>query len=329
MMSHLKTVLKAVVSLGLLGYLIYLADPIKILEVLDQVWYENGIIYLSIATGLFLLSLLLLSFRWQILVSGYGLKIPTRLLFKYYLIGLFFNNFLPTSIGGDVLRIHNLIQSSGDRTVSFASVMTERLLGISSTLILAIISIILLPEEFSNNLLLYIVLGMIVLVVLFFAVAFSKKLAAPIDKLTMKLTLFRLGERIQKFLDAIRFYSELKIIYVKILAVSLLGQVLIIIKVYCLGLALGIEVNLIYMFLVVPITIILSMMPSINGIGFRDGGYVILLAKVGVSKAAALSLSFLTLFIPILISISGGILFMLQKKVVREEGVKIVEKSIT
>ncbi len=49
MMSHLRTILKAVISLGLLGYLIYLADPIKILEVLDQVWYENGIIYLSIA----------------------------------------------------------------------------------------------------------------------------------------------------------------------------------------------------------------------------------------------------------------------------------------
>lgn len=89
-------------------------------------------------------------------------------------------------------------------------------------------------------------------------------------------------------------------------------------------LALGIEVNPIFMFLVVPVAVILSMLPSINGIGFRDGGYVILLAKIGVSKAAALSLSFLALFIPVLISISGGILFMLQKKVVREEEVKIV-----
>jgi uncharacterized protein (TIRG00374 family) len=327
MISNLRTILKAVFSLGLLGYLIYLADPIKILEVLDQVWYENGIIYLSIAAGLFLLSLLVLSFRWQILVSGYGLKIPTRVLFTYYLIGLFFNNFLPTGIGGDVLRIYNLIQSSGDRIVSFASVMTERLLGISSTLILALISILLLHEEFSSNLLLYIVLGMIVLVLLFFAMAFNKKLAAPIENLTIKLTVFRLGERIQKFLDAIRFYSESKIVYVKIFFVSMFGQFLIIMKVYCLALALGIEVNPIFMFLVVPIAIILSMLPSINGIGFRDGGYVILLAKVGVSKAAALSL--LALFIPVLISISGGILFMLQKKVVREEEVKIVEKSIT
>jgi len=329
MMPHLKTVLKAVISLGLLGYLIYLADPLKILEVLDQVWYENGIIYLSVAAGLFLLSLMVLSFRWQILVSGYGLSIPTRLLFKYYLIGLFFNNFLPTGIGGDVLRIYNLIQSSGDRTVSFASVMTERLLGISSTLILALISVLILREEFRNNLTLYIILGMIALVVLFFVIAFSEKLATPIANLTKKITFLRLGERIQKFLDAIRFYSGSKIIYLKIFVVSLFGQILIIIKAYCLGLALGIEVNIIYMFLVVPITIILSMLPSINGIGFRDGGYVILLAKVGVSKAAALSLSFLTLFIPILISISGGILFMLQKKALREEEVKIVEKSIS
>ena len=329
MMPNLRTILKAVVSLGLLGYLIYLADPVKILEVLDQVWYENGLIYLSIAASLFLLSLLVLSFRWQILVSGYGLKVPTRLLFKYYLIGLFFNNFLPTGIGGDVLRIYNLIQASGERTVSFASVMTERLLGISSTLILALLSIILLYEEINNHLLLYLVLGMISLVLLFFAVVFSKKLATPIEKLTKRITLFRLGDRIQKFLDAIRFYSDSKIIYFKILIISLAGQILIIIKAYCLSLALGIEVNPIYMFLVVPLAIILSMLPSINGIGFRDGAYVILLAKVGVSKAAALSLSFLTLFIPILISISGGILFMLQKKNVREEEVTIVEKNIT
>jgi uncharacterized protein (TIRG00374 family) len=329
MMSHIKTILKAVLSIGLLGYLIYIADPIKILEVLDHVWYENGIIYILIAAGLFLLSLLVLSFRWQILVSGYGLNIPTRTLFKYYLIGLFFNNFLPTGIGGDVLRIYNLIQSSGDRTISFASVMTERLLGISSTLILALISILLLRDEFRTNMVLFIVIGLIALVILFFTIAFSKKLASPIEKFTVKLTLFRLGERIQKFLDAIRFYSDSKVVYLKILGVSLVGQVLIIVKAYCLALALGIEVSLIYMFLVVPLSIILSMLPSINGIGFRDGGYVILLAKVGVSKAAALSLSFLTLFIPILISIAGGILFMLQKKVAREKEVEIAEKSIS
>ena len=327
-MKHLKTILKAGLSLGLLGYLIYQAEPYKILEVLGKIWFEGGIIYLSIATCLFILSLFILSKRWQVLVSGYGFQIPTRSLFKYYLIGLFFNNFLPTAIGGDVLRIYNLIQETGNRTISFASVLTERILGIISTLILTITSIIILRDNLENDLLLYIAIAMLAFVISLFYIAFSKKLLGPIQSLCDHLFVFRLGERIQKFLNAIRFYADSKLIFFKILLLSLISQGLIITKTYFLARAVQIEVDLIYMFLVVPISFLITMLPSINGIGFRDGAYVVLLAKIGVSKAAALSLSFLTLLIPMLISISGGILFMLQKKVIREEGVKIAEKGI-
>jgi hypothetical protein len=91
--------------------------------------------------------------------------------------------------------------------------------------------------------------------------------------------------------------------------------------------ALGIDITYTYLFLVVPITFLLMMIPSINGIGFRDGGYVVLLAYVGISKAEALSLSFMTLLVPMLISVSGGIIFMMQKKALREEEVKVVEEN--
>lgn len=327
-MHHLRTVAKAVVSLGLLGYLIYLAGPEQILAVFSKIWYDGGIVFIFLAAGLFLFSLLLLSLRWQLLVSGYGLNISTRQLFKFYLIGLFFNNFLPTGIGGDVLRIYNLIQESGNRTISFASVLTERLLGISSTLLLTIISLIVLYNQIKSHLLLIIAFAMMFAVILFFYIAFNKRLVDPIDTLCQKITIFRLGERIKKFFDAIRFYSNSKQIFFKILLVSLLSQIVIILKTFVLSLALGLNLNLGYLFFVVPITFLLTMLPSINGIGFRDGGYVILLARVGVDKASALSLSFLTLLIPMLISIAGAILFMLQKKIIREEEVDIVEKSI-
>jgi len=326
-MKPVRTVLKAVISVGLLAYLIYLADPEKILRVLNKIWSEGGLIYLTVAAVLFLISLLILSWRWQILVHGYGIQIPTSSLFKYYLIGLFFNNFLPTGIGGDVLRIYNLLKDTGERTISFASVISERLLGITSTLILAIISIIILRDKFESNLLLYLTLFLMAAVLLFFVIAFSKKLEAPIESVCNKITFIRLGERIQKFLDAIRFYSNSKSIYLKILFVSLVSQTLIVTKTYFLANALGIDVAYEYLFLVVPITFLLMMIPSINGIGFRDGGYVVLLAFVGVTKAEALSLSFLTLLIPMIISITGGILFMMQKKALREEEVKIVEEN--
>jgi uncharacterized protein (TIRG00374 family) len=327
-MKYLRTSLKLIISIGLLGYLVYLADPVKILEVLNRIWYDGGIIYLVLAAILFLLSLFIQSMRWKILVKGYGYSIPTVLLFKYYLIGLFFNNFLPTGIGGDVLRIYNLVQKSGNRTVSFASVLTERILGITCTLILTIISLIIMQDSMKNDLLLYIALGLLASVLLLFFIAFSKKMITPIESFCRKLTFIRAGERIQKFLEAIRFYSDSKLIFIRILLLSMVSQMLLITMTFLLTIALSLNVDFSYMFLVVPITFLLSMLPSINGIGFRDGGYVVFLARIGISKAAALSLSFLTLFIPMIISISGGILFMLQKKITREEEIKIAEKGM-
>jgi uncharacterized protein (TIRG00374 family) len=327
-MKYLRISLKLSISIGLLGYLVYLADPVKILEVLNGIWSEGGIIYLVAAAVLFLLSLVIQSIRWKILVKGYGYPIPTRLLFKYYLIGLFFNNFLPTGIGGDVLRIYNLIHESGNRTISFASVLTERILGVTSILILTIISLLIMQDSLKNDILIFIALGMLASVLLLFFIAFSKRMKTPIESICRKLTFIRAGERIQKFLEAIRFYSDSKLIFIRILLLSMVSQMFLITMTYLLTIALGINVDYSYMFIVVPITFLLSMLPSINGIGFRDGGYVVFLARIGISKAAALSLSFLTLLIPMIISISGGILFMLQKKITREEEIKIAEKGI-
>ncbi|TFH02629.1 MAG: flippase-like domain-containing protein [Calditrichales bacterium] len=328
MKKYILTVLKIVISLGLLAYLINLADPEKILMTLNQVWYGGGVIYLLAGTSLFVLSLYVLSFRWQVLITAYGLKIETAKLFKFYMIGLFFNNFLPTGIGGDVLRIYNLVQQSGNRTVGFVSVLTERLIGILSTLVLAIIALLVLPEVANREILLLITSGMMFLLIGFFIVAMNEKLSAPLERWSSRISAFRLGERVQKFLDSIRFYADGKTIYLKVLLISTLSQTFIILMTYSLAKAIDLDIDLGFMFLVVPITFLLSMLPSINGIGVRDGGYVVLLAGVGVTKAAALSLSFLTVIIPMLISIYGGILFMIQKRGARHTEVKIDEKIV-
>ena len=326
-MNVLKTVLRALISISLLAYLIYLAEPANILEVLNGIWSGDGLGYLAGAVILFLISYIVLSIRWQVLVSGYGLRIPTYVLFQYYLIGLFFNNFLPTGIGGDVLRIYNLIQRSGERTIGFASVMTERLMGISATLILAILSLLFFPTGLKTNLLLFMVVGMLMGIILFFFLIFQdnffKKFSAGVEK----IRIFRFGERVLKFLEALRFYHNSKSIYLKILLISLVSQSLMITMTFFLARALDIQVSLMYLFFVVPITFLLTMLPSINGLGVREGGFVFLLGKIGVTEAAAISLSFTTILIPMVISIAGGVLFMMQKKIPKKEDIENVEKN--
>jgi len=327
-MTRLKTILKALLSFFLLAYLVYLAEPVKILETLGKVWFNGRFIYLALAIGIYLISMVVFTLRWQILVRGYGLLVSTMDLFKYYLIGLFFNNFLPTSIGGDIVRIYHLIQRSGDRTAGFASVLTERLLGIASTLILTLIALLILTGELDNSWLIYIACGLLIIILAFFVLVFNDRFLQWTERLVNPLKLMRLGERIMKFLNAVRFYQNAKNIFLKILIISVAGQVLIILMTYFLSQAIGLQVPLTYMFLIVPVTFLVTMLPSINGVGFREGGYIILLGKIGIGKAEAISLSFLSILIPMLVSIGGGVLFMLNKQIPKKKEFEFVEKNM-
>jgi uncharacterized protein (TIRG00374 family) len=327
-MTSFKTAIKAFVSVGLLAYLVFLAKPQKILEVLGNIWFNGGLIYVALAIILYIIIMGVFAFRWQILIRGYGLNVSTKLLFKYYLIGLFFNNFLPTAIGGDVLRIYNLVRESGERTIGFASVLTERLAGITSTFILTIFSVFILLKEFDNLILLYIAAIGLIAIIIFFFLVFNDRFLEYVTRMVRPIKILRLGERILKFLDALRYYRNNKSVYLKILLISILAQLLIICKIFLLSLALGLDIPFGYLIFVVPITFLLTMLPSINGIGFREGGYVVLLGKIGVTKAAAISLSFLTILVPILVSIWGGLLFMFQKRIPKKEEIEIVKKSL-
>jgi len=327
-MVKLKTIIKIVFSIGLLAYLIHLADPEKIFSIISRIWTGGQFIYVLLAILTFTFAIVIYAYRWQVLLKGYNVHVSVFKLFKFYLIGLFFNNFLPTGIGGDITRIYNLIQEAGDRTIGFASVMTERLLGITSTLILTLFSLTWLLGSFSTNRILYLNIGLLVFILLFFYLVFNRMYPETFAEKIKKIKLFKLGERIDKLFEAIRYFQDKKIVYVKVISVSLFAQALVIIMHYFCVLALGLDVSVLYLFLVVPVTFLLTMLPSINGLGVRDGGFVFLLGKQGISTAAALSLSFLAIIIPMIVSIAGAFLFILQKKNSKIEDIQSVKKTI-
>jgi uncharacterized protein (TIRG00374 family) len=324
-MERFKLILKIVVSLGLLIYLIILAKPEEIIKVIATIWNAGGIIYIIFAVTIFLVSIYIYSVRWQILIKGYRLKISLFKLFTFYLMGLFFNNFLPTSIGGDIIRIHKLIQHIGERTIGFASVLTERLMGFISSLLLTLISLIIMTNQFENLNLLYFTIGLLCLLLTFFVFVFFDCLFNLLNEFIIKIRIFRLGERIMKFLEALRFYRNNKWIFLYVFFISTVGQIAIIIMIYLIVLALQLNVSLGYLFLVVPVTFLLTLIPSINGLGVRDGGFVFLFGKIGISSAAALSVSFIAIIIPMFISIIGGILFILNKENVRLKEIDFVK----
>ena len=316
-MKHSKLVFKVLLSTGLLTYLVLNADTNRILELLGNIWQMGNLIYVLSALLLFALSIFIFAIRWQILLVSYGYNLTLWSLYKYYIIGTFFNNFLPTAIGGDIVRIYKVIQDIKDRDVGFASVMTERITGMAGTLTMTIAALFIMAEQLENNMLFLVATALFFVIGIFFIFIFYPRFTIPLNPVIDRLKILQLGERIHKFVKVMRQNNDNKSVYWKLWITSIAGQILIITMTYLLSLGLSLQITPGYLFLVVPITFLITMLPSINGLGVREGGYVFFLGRIGISKAAALSLSFLVVLVPMLFSLFGGILFLADKKKIK------------
>jgi len=87
------------------------------------------VFYLALAVGLVIGGLIVGAYRWQRLLIVQGVSVPLPRLISSYFVGLFFNNFLPTGMGGDVVRIYDVAKYSRQPSASAASVIAERALG--------------------------------------------------------------------------------------------------------------------------------------------------------------------------------------------------------
>ncbi|MGD9487700.1 MAG: YbhN family protein [Calditrichaceae bacterium] len=327
-MQYLKTFLKTVISLGLFAYLVYHADPNEIVKVLAGISAGNGIYFLMLAVIFELVSIYLMSLRWKVLLIQYDINIRTDRLFGFYLIGLFFNNFLPTSIGGDVVRIYKAANESENRTAGFASVIIERLVGMASTFFLAIVALFFVSQYFHSNRLLYMSLILFTGIIVFIFLITRNRPFKMLLRIFDKVTFFNIGEKFNKLFEAIHQLRTYRRVFVYVFILSLLSQIAIVLMNYFISQAFSMKIDLLYLFLVVPVTFALTLLPSINGVGVRDGGYVVLLGKIGISGAAAISLSFMNLLIPMFISLFGAILFIIQKRRLRQEEINEIEPSV-
>ncbi len=326
-MKILKNTIKILISAGLLAYLVYRAEPQKIIDVLTTAGRVNGFIYLAAAFFFELLAIFIMALRWQKLLAGYRLTVKLSRLTGFYLIGLFFNNFLPTSIGGDVIRIYKVVGETSDRTSGFASVIIERIMGIAATLLIAIVSLFFISQQFHSKKLMAASILFFLSIVTAFTFIIVERPFKLLLRLFDKLTFFSIGEKINKLLEAIHYFSEKRRILLYVFLYSLASQGTIIIMNYFLALAFNIKIDFMFLSMVIPVTFVLTILPSINGVGIRDLGFVSLLARVGISSAAALSLSFMNLIVPMVISVAGAVLFVVQKRNSKGEDYEVLETS--
>jgi uncharacterized protein (TIRG00374 family) len=271
---------------------------------------------LILAPILLLAALLFAAIRWHNLLASLNIFKRTKELYGYYLIGLFYNIFLPGVIGGDIVRIA-LCARDTERSVGIitVSVFIERVCGLVVLLIVGSIAILCLPSEILASLGKPVVQATVIfttlcvtLIVLLFVIGrgFHGKYF---------LENHRTGT-VNKFVKILNLVIKLPFATLfSLVAFSALYQTLTIVASYAIVKALGISVPLTLFFALMPMVYICTVLPiSLGGLGVREGTLVFLLAKVGILKSDAIALSFLIFFNTVMVASMGLILQVFWRK---------------
>lgn len=294
MRKLLKFFLKAFVSLFFLILVIRKLD-------LNTIFFELKQINISMfvfATFLYLSTMIFSTLRWSYFIKT---KKSFKELFQLYLIGTFFNLFMPGTVGGDVIKAYYLYKEDRKKTNPLVSVFMERYMGLCALITIAFFGFLLGYNYLKDS----IIDKLFYLIFLLFVTGSLFIVFFPYEKFYHKLDRAR---------ESIRNYIFNTSIFAKTYILSLIVQGIGIIVVYLLGLGLSIPLEFKYYLIFIPIITVISMLPvSLSGFGIREYGFMYLFGNFGISKEKAVGLS-LMWFLTMLITGFVGMFFYLYKK---------------
>ncbi len=307
----LSLLLKLIFSLSILAYILTAKTSFPAIgTVLRQV----SIVWLAVAFSLHAFGLFASAYRWQILARAQADEIPLAFLAKSYLVGTFFNNFLPTRFGGDIVRIWDGSRYSKSLIKSSAIVMVERFTGIIILFLFAVVASLFrldmarhIPVIWAS--LLLGLLGLFVIAVFFLPV--SKRLLSSlrgpsfIEKAKGKIIFLR---------ETILHYRTQKRPFLQATFWALLLQLNVILYYFLIGKALHLHIDVVDYFVFIPIYLIIQIIPiTINGLGLREGTSIEIFKFYGIPPQAAVSFSLIDFAFNLILGLIGGIIYVSRK----------------
>lgn len=269
--------------------------------------------FASTRVPVFLLGLLIFaaavfvaSIRLKLLIGAQGITVTLKEVLSLTYIGYFFNNFFPTSIGGDVVKAYYLSKKTDKKVGAYASVFVDRVTGMFTMIFMAFLAILFVEEGVVDSTLRYIIyaitLGSIVLIVFMT----NKRLANKFSFLFFIINPIK--EKLRKMYEAIHQYQYQKTLMVKSFLISFISQMLFFTSLGVLALSIGSRIPAKDLLIKMPVVSMMSLLPSINGLGLREGSTVVLFGPlIGSDKAFAMSI--LWLLVLLCISIVGGLIY--------------------
>jgi uncharacterized membrane protein YbhN (UPF0104 family) len=261
-------------------------------------WLVLGLLAMGVA-------MLLATLRWQRVLTAVDLPAELPPLVSYSLAAMFVSNFLPSTIGGDVLRVSRLSASNGQAPASFASVVLGRLTGF------LVLPVITLTAVLTHPALLR--LGTASRV----AVLFSLGTLAALVVILALAANTRLGQRLAANDNWLRFAGAVHLGFHRIrrhpgaagsvVLTAVAYQLTVVLAAWSASRALGIGIGLAPIMAFIPVVAMAQVLPvSVNGLGLREGALVLLLQPLGVATGQAVALGLVLYGLNLLVSLLGA-----------------------
>jgi uncharacterized membrane protein YbhN (UPF0104 family) len=302
--------LKVAITLGLMAYLLGKVDigpVVAKIRTMQPTWAAGAIL-------LMFLQLALAGLRWQVVNSLVGAEMRVAQVFRLTLIGQFFNQVLPSALGGDAVRAWLASREGVPLARAVTGVLCDRAVGLI-VLVLVISSTFLLwprlvadrlPASYAFQSMA--LLGVGGLVALFF-------FGASIARLLMG---YRVTEPAGKLVRDLRsvLYSGGSSVAIVALAAAI--QALLVVIIYFCARGMNVPLNFAAALLVVPATMLVAMVPiSFAGWGVREGAMIVGLGLMGIGANDALAISVAFGLLQIVVGLPGGVLWLVRSGAAR------------
>jgi uncharacterized membrane protein YbhN (UPF0104 family) len=308
------TAIKAAVSLALLVLLLSRVD-------LAQLWAgasRASIPWLLAALAVWTLNVAASTWRWHLLLEAQDVRLPRKKLFGSLLVANFFSNFLPSNIGGDVIRIRDTAPAAQSTTLAATVVLVDRGLGLMGLVLISALGASTAVGLHGQGVLpvwpswLWAIFfaGAAIAVPAMYAPSGVGRVLQPLKLLHPEWV----GDRINMLTDALVRFREKPSSLIGCFGGAVLVQALVVAFYLAVVHALNMPVTMSDLAVIVPLSLIVQMLPvSVNGFGVREATFSFYFTRVGLPIESAVLLSLVAAGLTMLHSLSGAAVYVTRK----------------
>ncbi len=312
MKKTLFWILKLCISIGILWYVFSRPDISlhKIVEHIKSIELSR----LLIAIGLYIIIIIIACLRWQKLLQGQRIYLSFLKTLELHFIGLFFNTFMPSMTGGDVVKAYYVSKHTDQRLEAATTVLIDRIIGMLALLTIgAVASLYAISDPQIRK-------PAISIMVLFLIITISGIIF--LNKRIMKKFSFDIKmERWQKIIVSLKrvysafyIYRSKKALLTEVFLMSIVIQIMSILINYQIALGLGLNVSMKYFFLFIPIITVISIIPiTFAGWGLGESMYKYFFGLVTSACGLAVTMSIIVRLSALILNLFGGIFYIFHK----------------